>query len=75
MKGIYVTRTVANAQICDIADACFLCMWEIHSDTGWKLWNFLQTEFETNSLMSISTKIWKAISFTEFVRSVVEGKF
>ena len=50
-------------------------MWEIYSDTGWKLWNFLRTEFETNSLKSISTKMWKVISFTEFVPCVVKEKF
>lgn len=62
------------SQMCDIADACFLCMWEVYSATGWKLWNFLQTEFETSSLKSISTKIWKVISFTEFEWCVVEEK-
>jgi len=52
-------------------------MWEIlvYSDTGWKLWNFLHTEFEISSLKSVSTKIWKVISFTEFVQCVVEETF
>ena len=63
------------SQIRDIADACFLCIWEIYSAAAWKLWNFPHTEFETSSLMSNSTKIWKVISFTEFVRCVVEEKF
>jgi hypothetical protein len=47
-------------------------MWEIYSATGWEIWNFLETEFETSSLKNISTKIWKVISFIVFVWCVVE---
>jgi hypothetical protein len=49
-------------------------MWETYRATGWKLRNFLYTEFETNYLKSVSTKVWKVIRFTEFVRCAVEEK-